>query len=77
MRPKEKAKELVDKYVNILDRHDHYWGVEDEAKKCALLLVEEVQMSNPTIKGNSKDLITMIVQTKAYWHQVANEIRLL
>lgn len=57
--PKEKAKELVDKF---------------EGKKYALICVNEILQTNPTIKGNSEDLITMIVQTKAYYQLVIDEI---
>lgn len=65
MTPKEKAKDLFDKYLNEIG-----WGnfevYKADAKSYALLCIDEILQTNPTIKGNSEDLITMIVQTKAY-----------
>ena len=70
MTPETKAKELVNKYLKtgMMIR---------QAKECALVCLNEIYQTNPTIKGNSKDLITMIVQTKAYYYQVESEINKL
>jgi len=38
MTPKEKAKELVDKFYEILP----YWVNEQDAKQCALIAVDEI-----------------------------------
>lgn len=38
------------------------------------LILDEINQSNPTIKGNSHDLITQIVQTKAYYCMVKEEL---
>jgi hypothetical protein len=40
MTPKEKARELVDKFYNATDDHWNQWYV---AKQCALIAVEEIQ----------------------------------
>lgn len=56
-----------DKGVDLEGRREH-------AKKAAIKCVHQILGSNPTIKGTSKDMITQIVQTKAYYYQVLNEI---
>jgi len=62
--PKEKAKELVDKYIPLTVRlvADYDWVEDiDSAKQCALILVEE-----------------MIEEIRSkYWYDVKREIELL
>ena len=78
MEPKEKAIELIDKFRPYVDSEiagetNFQFSKEQEtsmAKKCALVAVYEILQSNPTIKGTSEDLVTQIVQTKAYWYRV-------
>ena len=70
MEPKEKAKELLKKVDDCVCGDIKY----RDAKDVVLLIIEEIMQTNPTIKGNSEDLITMIVQTKAYWHRVIDEV---
>lgn len=70
MTPKLKAKDLYDKFYNEVGFIDP----QSKAKLCALIAVDEILQTNPTIKGNSDDLITMIIQTKAYWYQVQDEL---
>ena len=91
MEPKDKAKELVKKYYNYVsgwtstNRPDEAPSAQYEgekmkigrAKQCALIAVEEILQTNPTIKGTSDDLITQIVQTKAYWHRVIEALNAL
>ena len=76
MTPKEKAKELIDKYLRIEDNTFFYWEgywdrrmADDEilphAKKCALMAVDEI------IKfGNQAG----IREPMMYWHKVQEEI---
>ncbi|NKI28259.1 hypothetical protein HCG49_17025 [Arenibacter sp. 6A1] len=74
MDPKEKAKQLIWEFLPLLEG----WESKEKtelSKKLALICVNEVQQTNPTIKGNSDDLTTMIVQTKAYWRMVEAEIK--
>lgn len=66
--PEEKAKDLVDKFEKYSD--DVFQLKREGAVKCAIICVDEILQTNPTIKGNSEDIIIMIVQTKAYWTQV-------
>ena len=50
MTPKEKAKELVDKYYNLESEGDKGgWMTKNDAKQCALIAVDEILKSNPTI----------------------------
>lgn len=85
MEPIDKAKELVLKFDSLVDSEIagdlgfqfDYATKLNNAKKCALIVVEEILQTNPTLKGTSEDLVTMIVQTKAYWHRVHEEINKL
>jgi hypothetical protein len=58
MTPKEKAIELVNKYLQIYD------GIVTEAKRCALIAVDEIL--NLCWNGNLK--------AKEYWEEVKQEI---
>lgn len=79
MTPEAKATELVNKYYcKIIDTTKHKKAVTlKEAKEFALITIDEILQTNPTIKGTSEDLITMIVQTKAYWYRVQDCINAL
>jgi len=44
------------------------------AKNCALIAIDCILQTNPTIKGNYEDLLTQIVQTKAYYYQLQDAI---
>ena len=59
---KEKAKELIDEYITLIDHQDHYWGVDLDAKKCALLCVEVIQTQ---VKEANK---------KRFWSDVVSEL---
>ena len=74
MTPKEKALDLFEKYYKHSESNYTESATRNTAKQCALLCIDEILQTNPTIKGTSSDLVTMIVQTKAYWHQVQEEI---
>lgn len=76
MDAKEKAIDLVDRFLFTYNKYNENCDMK-QAKQGALIAVEEIVQTNPTIKGNSEDLITMIVQTKAYWAQVEIEINKL
>lgn len=68
--PKEKAKELVDKYYKSIQGHKYHY-VNETAKQCALIAVEEIIIG---IYSNS--LISSDV-TRIFWQQVKTEIELL
>lgn len=68
MTPKEKAKELVDKFYEILP----YWVNEQDAKQCALIAVDEIIKLR---KGYF--YCTNPMQDESYWQEVKTEIELL
>lgn len=76
MNPEEKAKDI---FVKIMECIPDYI-VKDNAqasiiaKNIAIRTIDEILQSNPTIKDNSADLLTQIVQTKAYYTRVSFEI---
>lgn len=63
MTPKEKAEELVEKFRI----HQPVWEVEDDAKQCALIAVDEMI-----------DMLERFSNYKSeYWREVKNEIEKL
>jgi hypothetical protein len=73
MTPKEKALELVDKFIEPtmeFDELDGYVEDKDNAKQCALIAVDEIINSNP----HSNPLNTYGFSTMAYWQEVKHEI---
>ena len=71
MTPKEKAKELVNKYFNksYILYDDLTWM---QAKECALIAVEEViKQLHKSDKGYT------LVDDIIYWNEVKSEIELL
>jgi hypothetical protein len=72
MTPKEKAKELVDKYYNFnTDENPFEWCTEipiPVAKQCALICVEEIIEF-----GNNSN----IREPMMYWNKVKEEIEKL
>jgi len=81
MTPKEKAKELINKYAEIglayyVDKDglwDHTQLLDDEsAKQCALIAVDEIIKSS-NIKMSENDN-TKFVYTDVYWTEVKTEL---
>lgn len=73
MTPKEKAKELVEKFIPHTRVFHETLGWEDyidSAKKCALIAVDEIILSNP----HSNPFNTDVYSTMDYWLQVKTEI---
>ena len=66
MTPKEKAKQLFDKYTKF----QNGYGYEYKTKQCALISVDEIINSNP----HSNPLNTEIYSTMEYWQEVKHEI---
>jgi hypothetical protein len=67
MTPKEKAKELVDRFweLDMLDDNgDLYWIGKENTKQCALICVDEILEECLDIK-------------ESYWHEVKQEINKL
>ena len=85
MTPKEKAKELVDKFhMKVLDRDGTSAMNGFEVKQCALIAVDEILNSNPHIyieKGGSDcrgDWSYKEAQSnQLYWQEVKREIEKL
>tara|TARA_R110000868_G_C10685312_1_gene747831 strand:- start:50 stop:253 length:204 start_codon:yes stop_codon:yes gene_type:complete len=67
MTPKEKAKELVDKFTFRCEECDYDWN----AKQCALIAVDEILQE----LENADDGQTSIPYE--YWEQVKSEIQKL
>ena len=68
MTPKEKAQELVDKFIEFTqdwDARDGYINDEFRAKECALIAVDEIQ--------NTKAVYANDIEYD-YWEQVKHEL---
>ena len=72
MNPKDKAKELYDKYE--FDYIQNYTS-KHEVKQCALIAVTEIINSNP--HSNLINFYSDIHSTMYYWIEVKNEIEKL
>ncbi len=71
MTPKEKAKELRDKYMNVR------WDIGlDDAKQCALIAVNEIIEELEHLK-HTEDCNEDIFDSYQYWEEVKQEIELL
>ena len=76
MTPKEKAKELFDKYcyaIRTEERDSGYFTNVIYAKQCALISVQEIINSNP----HSNPLNTEASSTMEFWQKVKTEIEKL
>jgi len=73
MTPKEKAEELVDKFIYIKDLRDYGGMYTSLAKQCALMAVDEIICSNPY----SNPFNTNVYSTMSYWNKVKQEIESL
>jgi hypothetical protein len=77
MTPKEKAKQLVDRMYFIISNNGQFTGVHSipnkfiEAKKCALIAVDEIIKANPTeLLADPYEFYS----SKGHWEQVKQEI---
>jgi len=75
MTPQEKAKELIEKYLNMNDGLiQEFIPIPIEgAKQCALIAVDEIINSNP----HSNPLNTDVHSTMSYWNEIKHEIEKL
>ena len=69
MTPKEKAKELVNKFYDATDDH---WNQDYVSKNCALIAVDEIL--NDDMYDMSEDLFEKRI---LYWENVKQEIEKL
>jgi hypothetical protein len=87
MTPKEKADELVEKFIAPTKvYHDHLGWVNylDSAKECALIAVDEIIQSrqddghfDDTLSSTSSEYYTPHPMYLTYWEQVKKEIEKL
>jgi hypothetical protein len=74
MTPQEKAIELVDKFYFIEESQEcDAWIDGYLAKKCAIIAVQEIILSNP----HSNPFNTDVYSTMSYWEEVKTEIEKL
>ena len=75
MTPKEKAEQLVDKFMAIksMKLSDYSLIYYPFAKLCALIAVDEIILSNP----HSNPFNTDVYSTMGYWQEVKQEIEKL
>ena len=87
MKPKEKAIELVNKFIDYVNCWDdesadpNYTQAYNYAKQCALIAVEEVLNSRPSLPieafGGSINMGECIKLSIQYWQEVKQEIEKL
>ena len=83
MTPKEKAEELVDKYILNYCNVDHKFAQQkmplslNYAKQCALIAVETHLKPIEVITGEATKIIDPPYIQKTYWQEVKNEIERL
>lgn len=72
MTPKEKAEQLVNKFILHTERYIDGWIESDlqAAKVCALIVVNEILMANP----HSNPFYPDVQSTMGFWNGVRAEI---
>ena len=74
MTPKEKAKELVDKYKEHIIETDDYF-INSGAKKCALIAVDEMLNDYSYMQNVRNANSNQIHSRRVYWQEVKQEIK--
>jgi hypothetical protein len=74
MTPKDKALELVDKYMSVEQTKlsDYSTIYQPKAKQCAIIAVDEVLMALQ--QGYPTELVLMPIELIEYWQQTKTEI---
>lgn len=72
MTPKEKAKQLVDRYKNLCPHPTEIYLDTDEAKLCAVITVDELIGSYAAYSGMYDQ--EFFDSERNYWQQVRTEI---
>jgi hypothetical protein len=69
MTPKEKAKQLLDRFLPIVRQSDLYDTYYNKAKECALIFVDGIIENNLTVLGGES-----YFRELNYWKDVKEEI---
>jgi len=77
MTPKEKAQELLDKIINIANKHDCFGNEYPLAKDCALIAVDEILKEYAHAENHIEDIMGRISLYIKYWQEVKQEIEKL
>jgi len=74
--PKEKAKEIFEKMYSAEDPISKYPMCFDTAKICAIIAIDEIIESSPSlpILSDNGYLYSDIEESKIYWMEVKNEL---
>lgn len=74
MKPKDKARELVKKFMSVEQTKlsDYSTIYQPTAKQCALIAVDEVLMALQ--QGHPTELVLMPIELIEYWQQTKTEI---
>ena len=77
--PKEKAKELVNKFLKCKDLSNSYYilPIIEDAKQLALIAVDEIIKSNPCYEDSDRGGNFQWNDNTYYWKEVKQEIELL
>jgi len=76
MIPKEKAKELLDKYYIICQEFTEEIQCSIQAKQCALITVDEI-LETKLLKNRYCGFVELDKSHIEYWNEVKNEIEKL
>jgi hypothetical protein len=74
MTPKEKAKDLFDKYWIFYVKDTDAIGIHNLTKQCAIIAVDEILKSNPCSEDSDRGGNFMWVEDTYYWEQVKQEL---
>ena len=77
MTPKEKAKELVDKYFYLFSVELENTIENYEAKECALIAVDEIIECTPSVDMYPPNCQSIHSRVREYWQEVKQEIEKL
>jgi hypothetical protein len=77
MTPKEKAKELVSKYVHLAKQTTGTNGTIYNSKQCALIAVNLLIECTPSMNIYPPNFQTKHPRVKEYWQEVKKEIEKL
>jgi len=75
MTPKEKAEELILKYLRLQEEGSSNWFHKILAKKCALIAVDEIL--NYDIRAKCEVQFIIEQRIESYWQEVKQEIEKL